>query len=77
MSLPEPQLNRICDAIRAAYTPENLGRMVRTQLNERLYDVPGGEDFRSVVFHLVEWADRQGRLHELDPGGPGGESSQP
>ncbi|MFN8469475.1 MAG: effector-associated domain EAD1-containing protein [Caldilineaceae bacterium] len=65
MSLPGQQLDRICEVIRAAYTPESLARMVRTRLDVRLYDVAGGEDFRAVVFHLVEWADRQQRLPQL------------
>ena len=39
--------------------------MVRGRLDVRLVDVAGGEDFSAVVFHLVEWADRQGRLPEL------------
>ncbi|MFN8467927.1 MAG: effector-associated domain EAD1-containing protein [Caldilineaceae bacterium] len=65
MSLPGQQLDRICEAIRAAYTPESLARMVRGRLDVRLYDVAGGEDFRAVVFHLVEWVDRQQRLPQL------------
>ena len=65
MSRPGQQLDRISDALRAAYTPDSLARLLHARLDVRLVDVAGGEDFRAVVFHLVEWADRQGRLAEL------------
>ncbi|MFN8470135.1 MAG: effector-associated domain EAD1-containing protein [Caldilineaceae bacterium] len=65
MSRPGQQLDRISDALRAAYTPDSLARLLHARLDVRLVDVAGGEDFRAVVFHLVAWADRQGRLAEL------------
>ena len=65
MSLPGQQLDRLSDALRAAYTPDSLARLLHTGLDVRLVDVARGEDFRAEVFHLVGWADSQGRLSEL------------
>ena len=65
MSRPGQQLDRISDALRAAYTPDALARLLHGRLDVRLVDVAGGEDFTAVVFHLVAWADRQGQLPEL------------
>ncbi|MCB9151011.1 MAG: SUMF1/EgtB/PvdO family nonheme iron enzyme [Caldilineaceae bacterium] len=59
------QMQRLWQALLDAYTPITLPRMVRFQLNERLDQIAGGENFGDWVYQLIDWAERTGRLPEL------------
>jgi formylglycine-generating enzyme required for sulfatase activity len=58
-------LERINEAILAAYDAGDLERMVLFSLNQDLYEIAGKENERETVFDLVKWAQSQGRLGEL------------
>ena len=62
------QQKALQDALEDAFTLEELRGMVRTAMNQNLDAVAGGSNLRAVVFNLVEWAQRTGRLDELIDG---------
>ena len=69
MKLNGRQIQEIRDALLDAYpTHDALRMMVRIKLNENLEDIAGGENQRVVVFNLVSWAERTGRVEELIAG---------
>ena len=59
------EFQALWNAMKDAYTPSTLPQLMRFQLNERLDEIAGGENFSDVVYHLLEWAEHRGRLHEL------------
>jgi hypothetical protein len=52
----------LLDAFRSHHS---LGRMVRFELGENLEEIAGQGPLADVAYHLVEWADAEGRLDDL------------
>lgn len=65
MTLTGPQVQQICDALRSAFTPASLRTMVRVGMNETLEEITAQADMRTMVFELVTWAERYGRVDDL------------
>jgi len=66
MLLEGSQLSRITDALLAAYTYDELRRMLKELMNVDFSHLTAAEKtFAAQVFELVEWFDRQGRLVDL------------
>lgn len=59
------QVQEIWQALLDGYSASTLPQFVRFQLNERLDEIAGGENFQDRVYNLVDWAERTGRLAEL------------
>ena len=75
------QVKQIQDALLSAYdSREALGMMVRFELDQNLAEITGGETLTAVVFSLIAWAERTGRVGELIAGAcrqnPGNEALQ-
>lgn len=69
MQLTGQQIQQLREALLDAYpTKETLAMMVRIQLNEHLEVIAGGENLRVVVFNLVSWAEKVGKVDELVQG---------
>lgn len=66
MNLTGQRVQQICDALSAAYpTRDALRMLLRLDLDENLEEIAGGENQSVVVFNLVTWAERSGRIGEL------------
>ncbi len=66
MKLTGQRVQRICDALSYAYpTRDTLRMLLRLELDENLEEIAGGENHSVVVFNLVTWAERSGRINEL------------
>lgn len=68
--MTNPTLRRFAEPLHAllreVYDGPSLAQVLLFRLNERLDRItPDGAAFDTVVFHLVLWADQQGRLLEL------------
>jgi len=60
------QVNRITDALLAAYTRDELHRMVRAGMDvDFTHHAAPDKPYDAQVFDFVEWADRQERVAEL------------
>jgi ribosomal protein S16 len=64
-NLTGKQIKQIHDALLDGYNPDSLRRLVRLHLDENLHNIAGGATFTDVVFTLLEWAERHGRVQEL------------
>ncbi len=72
------QIKPLQEALLSAFpTSGSLERMVRTELGENLAVIAGGANLAEIIFHLIVWAEAQGRLDELvrgaataNPGNP-------
>ena len=66
MKLTGQNVQQICDALLDAYPTRDLLRMmVRVELDRNLEEIAGGENQNVVIFNLVSWAERDGRIDEL------------
>ncbi|MFN8467659.1 MAG: effector-associated domain EAD1-containing protein [Caldilineaceae bacterium] len=66
MKITGQNVQQICDALIDAYPTRDLLRMmVRVELDRNLEEIAGGENQNVVVFNLVSWAERDGRIDEL------------
>lgn len=66
MLLTGKQLQEICSALIDAYqSVDELRILVRFELDENLASIASGADLRIVVFNLVTWAERTGRINDL------------
>ncbi len=66
VSLSGQQVHQIQEALLSAFrTKDQLSIMVRVQLDANLDAIAGGESLRVVVFNLVGWAERHGRVADL------------
>lgn len=66
MPLTGPQRSRIVDALLAAYSRDELRKMVTARMNvDFVRHVSAEKAYEAQVFEFVEWADRQGRALEL------------
>lgn len=59
------QIQALWQALLDAYTPSTLAMLVRFQLNERIETIAHGDNFSDQVYHLIDWAERTGRIEEL------------
>ena len=63
------QIKDLVDALIHAYPSEaDLAMMVRIELNETLAAVAAGSNLRVLIFDLITWAERSGRVNELVAG---------
>jgi formylglycine-generating enzyme required for sulfatase activity len=63
------QIEDLVDALIHAYPSEaELERMVRIRLNVKLAAVAAGGNLRVLIFNLITWAERNGRVDELVAG---------
>jgi formylglycine-generating enzyme required for sulfatase activity len=66
MKLTGQKVQQICDALLDGYpTRDSLRIMVRIELDENLDEIAGGENQSVVIFNLVAWAERNGRVDDL------------
>jgi hypothetical protein len=65
MRLTGEQAKELHDAILSGFGGSDLDALVRFDLNERLDSVVGNGPLGSVVFSLIEWAERNGRIEDL------------
>ena len=78
MKLSGKQIQEIREAILDAYgSVDALRIMLRIELDENLLEIAGGEGLRVLVFNLITWAERSGRVDDLiegayrqEPGNP-------
>ncbi|MBW7884268.1 MAG: CHAT domain-containing protein, partial [Caldilineaceae bacterium] len=59
------QFGQLHKALLSAFKGATLRMMVRTGLDEDLDAIAGGSDQSAVVFNLIDWAQRTGRLSAL------------
>lgn len=59
------QFGALQAALLSAFTLETLRPMVKVGLNETLDAIAGGSNLSAVIFSLIEWAQRTGRLADL------------
>jgi hypothetical protein len=52
-------------ALLSAFNRESLTQMARQEMNVNLDIVAGGSNLGAIVFNLIDWAQRTGRLGEL------------
>jgi tetratricopeptide (TPR) repeat protein len=63
------ELAALQEALLSAFPSiDDLRQMVRLQLDEHLDHIAGGQNLSNVVFHLIAWAEKEGRLAELVQG---------
>jgi hypothetical protein len=78
LTLRGPQLEELLNAILDAFDVSSLEQLMRLRLNTDLAAVVAADQpMRSIVFDLIEWAQRNGQLEELveaahrfNPGNP-------
>jgi len=59
------QFKSLQEALLFTYTPELLRGMLKVNLEVDLDAIAGGSNFSAIVFNLIDWAQRTGRLSEL------------
>ncbi len=63
------QIDELVNALIDAYSSEaDLAMMVRIELNENLAAVAAGSNLHVLIFNLITWAERSGRVNELVDG---------
>ena len=65
LRLSGPQVQELMASLLDAYDEGSLRQMVRFQLDEHLDLIAGGGNLAQVVFNLIAWAERTGRIAEL------------
>ncbi len=68
MNLDANQLGQVHRALLQSFDRDELRMMLRLQLDEDLDVVAGDDELKKVVFNLVTWAERSGRLDDLVAG---------
>ena len=71
------QFTQIRDALLDAFDKHALREMMRVEMQETLEHVADGENLRVVVFNLITWAERQGRIEDLIVGAHRANQSNP
>jgi hypothetical protein len=66
--LDEDQLTRLQAALMAAFDADELAQLVRTTLGQTLAHITEGGSLSSVVFQLIEWAERNDQTGDLVQG---------
>jgi hypothetical protein len=59
------QFKQFQDALLSAFDADSLREMVKIQLEENLDNVTKNSSLRTVVFELIDWAQRTGNLDRL------------
>jgi len=59
------QIERFCDTLIAAFDRSELEQLTRIDLEENLEAIVGSGKLNVVVFELVTWAQRTGRVGDL------------
>ena len=59
------QIEQFCDALLAAFDRSELEQLARIDLEENLEAIAGAGRLNVVVFELVMWAQRTGRVLPL------------
>lgn len=77
MALSGSQIEELREALLGAFDEPSLKQMVRVGLEENLPVVAGGVTLREIVYNLITWAERTGRIDDLvaaavaaNPGNP-------
>ncbi|MBL8793609.1 MAG: trypsin-like peptidase domain-containing protein, partial [Planctomycetia bacterium] len=65
MPLSTAEFDQVFEALRAAYNVAGLRQMLRTRLGKRLDEISLGDDFKQVVFELLETSEREGYTQQL------------
>ena len=65
LRLSGPQVQELMASLLDAYDESSLRRMVRFQMDEQLNAIAGGDNLSDIVFDLIAWAERTGRIAEL------------
>ena len=65
LRLSGAQVQELMASLLDAYDESSLRQMVRFQLDEHLDLIAGGGNLSQVVFNLIAWAERTGRIAEL------------
>lgn len=65
MALDGKTIQELQDALLSAFSADELTRVVRINLDENLDAIAGDDNLSQIVFELITWADRRGRLDEL------------
>jgi len=65
VKLSGAQLRQFQDALLGAFSAETLRQMVKVELEHTLDAIAGGSNLSAVVFNLIDWAGRTGRLDAL------------
>ena len=65
LRLSGAQVQELMASLLDAYDEGSLRQMVRFQLDEHLDLIAGGGNLAQVVFNLIAWAERTGRIAEL------------
>ncbi|WP_204141290.1 tetratricopeptide repeat protein [Halomicronema sp. CCY15110] len=77
MQLSKSQRREIYEVLLNSFDQSSLSRMVSFELNEALPNIAGGSDFSEIVFNLIRWAERTGRLESLMRGALAENSNNP
>jgi hypothetical protein len=64
-NLTGKQIERFCDALLAVFDRSELEQLTRIDLEENLEAIAGAGKLSVVVFELVTWAQRTGRVGDL------------
>jgi hypothetical protein len=75
--LTGPQFKQLHEALLAAFNQEELTRMVMMDMGVNINSVAGGSNLSAVVFNLIDWAQRTGRLGELVTAAAGSNDENP
>ncbi|MGB1250981.1 MAG: tetratricopeptide repeat protein [Candidatus Promineifilaceae bacterium] len=65
MTASRTQLKELDKVLRATYDRVALRRMLRFELDRALNDISLADDFKTIVFELIETAEREGWLDDL------------
>ncbi|HEX6731238.1 MAG TPA: effector-associated domain EAD1-containing protein, partial [Pyrinomonadaceae bacterium] len=65
IKLDKLQYRKLTDALRTAFDPFGLERMLQFRLGRDLRSEVGGDNHEQVVFNLIGKAQRTGWLHDL------------
>jgi hypothetical protein len=68
VNLDANQLGQVHLALLQGFDRDELRMMLRLQLDEDLDAVAGDDELKKVVFNLITWAERSGRLDDLVAG---------
>jgi hypothetical protein len=78
MSLSKDQRKELFDALLSAFPDKDkLAIMISLELDEKLNNITSGDDHRTRVFYLIEWAESQGKLDDLIKGAYEANSNNP
>ncbi len=65
LKLSGPLVKPIHAALLSGYDANTLRMMLRMELDLDLSTIAGGDNFSLVVFNLIDWAEKNGKVLEL------------